>query len=83
MLRKLLIILPVLALLTLTAVCLHSLEEIHYLKTFLPSTMTVQQACYAGVLEIIKLGVIALPLILLTGLCLFFYHQLSRDKTKP
>jgi hypothetical protein len=65
-----LITLVVLSLAGITAICLHSLEEIHYLKSFFPSTFTVQEACYAGILELIKVGIITFPLVLLIAVCL-------------
>lgn len=70
--RYLLVLAIILALAALTAVCLHSLEEIHYLKSFFPQSFTVQEACYAGVLELIKVAIISLPLVLLIAVCLFF-----------
>jgi len=65
------IALMILALAAISAVCLHSLEEIHYLKSFFPATFTVQEAFYAGALELVKVVIIALPLVLLIGICLF------------
>jgi len=73
--RIVLAALVVLAFAGMTAICLHSLEEIHYLKTFFPRTFTVQEAFYAGALELIKVAIIALPLVLLIGICLFFIRQ--------
>jgi lipopolysaccharide export LptBFGC system permease protein LptF len=72
--RILLVLLVALALATLAAVCLHSLEEIHYLKSFFPPTFTVQEAFYAAALELIKIVVIALPLVLVVAVCLFFWR---------
>lgn len=63
--------LVVLALAVIFAVCLHSLEEIHYLKTFFPRTLTVQEAFYAGALELVKVAIISLPLVLVIGIALF------------
>ena len=59
------------ALAATTAVCLHSLEEIHYLKTFFPRTFSVEEAFYAGGLELFKVVVITIPLLLLIFVCLF------------
>ena len=73
----LLILLVVTALAALAAVCLHSLEEIHYLKHFFPPSFTVEQACYAAVVELIKVAIIALPLVLFIAVCLFFYRSLQ------
>lgn len=56
------------------AVCLHSLEEIHYLKSFFPAQFTVEAAFYAGAVEIIKIAIISLPLILVIGVGLFLLY---------
>lgn len=77
--RFLLVSLIVIALAALAAVCLHSLEAIHYLKSFFPPTFTVQEACYAGALELIKVAIITLPLVLLIAVCLFFVRP-PRDR---
>jgi len=71
----LLTVLVGLALAAATAVCLHSLEEIHYLKSFFPGTFTVEEAFYAGALELIKVTIIVLPLVLLIAVCLFFLRR--------
>ena len=76
-LRIFLVLLVITALAALTAVCLHSLEEIHYLKRFFPPSFTVEQACYAAVVELIKVAIIALPLVLAIAVCLFFYRSLQ------
>lgn len=55
-----------------TAVCLHSLEEIHYLKSFFPPDFTVQETFYAAMIELIKVVIIAIPLILVIAVALFF-----------
>jgi len=70
--RALLLALLTAAIATISAVCLHSLEEIHYLKTFLPPSFTVQEAFYAAALELIKVAIIALPLVLVIAVALFF-----------
>lgn len=75
MLRVLLVVVVLLAVGAITAVCLHSLEEIHYLKGFFPPSFTVQEACYAAVLELTKVVIIAIPLVLVIVVCLFFYRQ--------
>jgi hypothetical protein len=61
-----------LAFAAVTAVCLHSLEEIHYLKSFFPPDFTVQEAFYAAMIELIKVMIIAIPLILVIAIALFF-----------
>lgn len=50
----------------------HSLGEIHYLKTFLPGSLTPEEAYYAAWIEMIKVHIISLPLVLVISLCLFF-----------
>ena len=79
LLRILLIVVVLLAVGAITAVCLHSLEEIHYLKSFFPPLFTVQEAGFAAVLELIKVVIITIPLVLVTVVCLFFYHH-HRDR---
>ena len=53
------------------AVCWHSLEEIHYLKSFFPKSFTVEQAFYASAIELVKVIIISLPLILLILVSLY------------
>ncbi|UCF57161.1 MAG: hypothetical protein JSW15_01360 [Deltaproteobacteria bacterium] len=54
------------------ALCWHSLEEIHYLKSFYPGRFTVEEAFYASAVELIKVIIISLPffLVILVSLCL-------------
>lgn len=52
------------------AVCYHSLEEIHYLKTFYPSKFTVEEAFYASAVELIKDIVIGIPFFVAIAVCL-------------
>jgi hypothetical protein len=67
------------ALLVASAVCLaviavvslHSVWEIHYLKSFYPNHFSVSEAAYASVVELIKVALIAFPLVLLICVCLF------------
>ncbi|MDC4222749.1 MAG: hypothetical protein MPW15_00520 [Candidatus Manganitrophus sp.] len=42
----------------------HSVEEIHYLKSFLPAKMTPSEAKDAAVIELIKVAIIVLPLVI-------------------
>jgi lipopolysaccharide export LptBFGC system permease protein LptF len=79
LLRTFPILLVFIALAAITAVCLHSLEEIHYLKSFFPSSFTVQEAFYATALELIKVVIITIPLVLVIAVCLFIYRQ-NRDR---
>lgn len=71
-LRTLFLSLPIVAGIVITfAVCWHSLEEIHYLKSFYPGRFTVEEAFYASAVELIKVIMISLPffLIILVSLC--------------
>jgi len=52
------------------AVSWHSVQEIHYLKTFYPDDFTVQEIFYASGVELIKVVLISLPLILIIGIVL-------------
>jgi hypothetical protein len=79
LLRAIPILLVFIALAAITAVCLHSLEEIHYLKSFFPPSFTVQEAFYAAALELVKVVIIAIPLVLVIAVCLFIYRQ-NRDR---
>jgi hypothetical protein len=79
--RVFLIALVTLAVAAIGAVCLHSLEEIHYLKSFFPRAFTVQEAFYASAVELIKIIIIALPLLLIISVSLFILRQ--RDIQKP
>jgi len=54
----------------IVAVCWHSVEEIHYLKSFFPGSFTIEQAFYASGIELIKIIIISLPLILIIFICL-------------
>ena len=56
----------------LFAVCFHSLEEIHYLKSFFPQTFTMEQAFYASVIELIKIAIIAVPLVVVIYIGLYY-----------
>jgi hypothetical protein len=52
------------------AVCLHSVEEIHYLKSFFPEEFTVEESFYAAAIELIKVIIIGIPVLLIIGICL-------------
>lgn len=69
------VVLMVFAIGAVAAVCLHSLEEIHYLKSFFPAEFTVQDAFYAAMIELIKDVIIAIPLILIVAVALSFLRS--------
>lgn len=64
------------------AVCWHSVEEIHYLKSFFPESFTVQQAFYASGIELIKIIIISLPLVLIIFTCLHLFGIFRKENIK-
>ena len=70
------------SIIVITAVSWHSVEEIHYLKTFYPKQFTVEEAFYASGVELIKAILIGLPLVLAigTGIYLLRYFKKNSDK---
>lgn len=63
----------------IAAVCWHSVEEIHYLKSFFPKQFSVEEAFYAGAVELIKVVIVAIPFFftIVTGFCLLCYWKRS------
>ena len=61
------------------AVCLHSLEEIHYLKSFYPGKFSVEEAFYASGVELFKILIISFPLIVIIWISIA-YLKTNRDK---
>lgn len=61
------------------AVSWHSVEEIHYLKTFYPEQFTVEEAFYASGVELIKVVLIGLPLFLVIGVGLYLWRHRKED----
>jgi hypothetical protein len=66
----------------IVAVCWHSVEEIHYLKSFFPGSFSVQQAFYASGVELIKIVIISLPLVLIIFICLHLLGIFSGEHIK-
>jgi hypothetical protein len=60
----------VIGVIAFAAVCIHSVDEIHYLKSFFPADFAVEEAYYASVIELIKVIIIGLPILLIIGICL-------------
>ena len=79
--RLLLSLAIVMSILIVAAVCYHSLEEIHYLKSFYPKQFTVEEAFYASAVELIKVLVIGVPFFLVLWVSLCLLKTLS-DKEK-
>ena len=61
----------------IAAVCWHSVEEIHYLKSFFPKQFSVEEAFYASTVELIKVVIVSVPFffIIVTGFCLLCYWK--------
>ena len=62
-----------------SAVCWHSVGEIHYLKSFFPKGFNVEGAYYASVVELIKVIIIALPIIMIIGISLYVLRQFRKE----
>ncbi|MEE9529854.1 MAG: hypothetical protein V3W52_02590 [Syntrophobacteria bacterium] len=80
--KKLLLSLAiVVSILIVAAVCWHSLEEIHYLKSFYPKRFTVEEAFYASGVELIKVFIIGVPFFLVIWVSLYLLKILrNRDE---
>ena len=63
-------------------ICFHSVEEIHYLKSFFPEKFTVQEAFYASAVELIKVMIIGIPFVLFISICLVLSGRLRKDKDR-
>ena len=53
-----------------SAICYHSIEEIHYLKSFFPGEFTVEEAFFASGVELVKIIIIGIPILLVVAVCL-------------
>ena len=53
------------------AVCWHSLEEIHYLKSFYPKSFNVEESFYASAVELVKVIIVSLPFVLVILVSLY------------
>lgn len=61
-----------------SAVCWHSVGEIHYLKSFYPHQFSVAEAFYASGVELVKVLIIALPFILLIAISLYLLRRYDK-----
>lgn len=62
----------------ISAVSFHSVWEIHYLKSFYPRHFSVSGAAAAALVELIKVFLVAFPLLLIIFVCLFLFRELKR-----
>jgi hypothetical protein len=58
-----------------SAICWHSIKEIHYLKLFFPAKFTVEEAFYASAIELIKVVIIGIPFLLIIGIFLYLMRR--------
>ncbi|HEX9757241.1 MAG TPA: hypothetical protein VGB26_05520 [Nitrospiria bacterium] len=63
----------------IASVSWHSVEEIHYLKSFYPKQFTVEEAFYASGVELIKVILVGLPLFLVIGIGLYCLWCFKRE----
>ncbi len=70
----------IISLVIIAAVSFHSVEEIHYLKSFYPHSFTVAESKDAAIVELIKVLLISLPLILIVICGLFLFRLLPRNQ---
>ena len=68
-----------LSILSVSAICWHSLEEIHYLKTFYPKEFTVEEAFYASAVELLKVIIISLPFCFIIGSGLYLLRYVKGE----
>ncbi len=66
----------IVSILIILAVSWHSVEEIHYLKGFYPTSFTVEEAYYATLVEFLKVLIISLPLIVIIIVGLYTLRRL-------
>jgi len=66
-------------LIAISAVCWHSVGEIHYLKTFFPKQFSVEDAFYASKIEFVKIAILSFPLLLIIGISLYILRCFGKD----
>ena len=75
--RAVTISLIVVSIAAISAVCWHSVGEIHYLKSFFPRQFSVQEAYYAAGVELIKVLIICIPfgIVIIAGICFLMINR--------
>ena len=66
------------SLIVVASACWHSLEEIHYFKSFYPKEFTVTETFYASGVELIKVTLIGAPFCLIILVSLYLLSLSSR-----
>ncbi len=74
-----LIVIIVAGVVLFSAVCWHSVGEIHYLKSFFPKGFNVEGAYYASVVELIKIIIIALPIVMIISISLYVLRHFNKN----
>jgi hypothetical protein len=67
------------SIIVVAAVCWHSVEEIHYLKSFFPQQFSVEEAFYASAVELIKVVIISIPFFFITATGLWLLQYWKRN----
>jgi len=62
-----------------SAVCWHSIDEIHYLKSFFPKQFNMQEAYYAAAIELMKVMIIGMPVVLVISVCLYLWRHKDKE----
>jgi Na+-driven multidrug efflux pump len=78
--RALILVGVVVSVVVIAAVSWHSVEEIHYLKSFYPKQFTVEEALYASGVELIKVLLIALPLFVVIAAGSYWLRRDKRER---
>jgi len=69
----------VLGIVVFSAVCWHSIDEIHYLKSFFPKQFNMQEAYFATAIELIKVIIIGMPIVLVICVSLYFWRHKNKE----
>jgi Na+-driven multidrug efflux pump len=78
--RRFLVLAAILiSLAVIAAASWHSVQEIHYLKSFYPREFSVREAFYASGVELIKVILIALPLMIVIAAGLYWLKGAGRN----
>lgn len=70
----------ILGMVIFAAVCWHSVEEIHYLKSFFPKRFNAQEAYYASAIELVKVVIIGMPIVLFVVVSLYMLRHLDKEQ---
>jgi hypothetical protein len=77
---KVIFIIIIMGTVIFTAVCLHSVQEIHYLKSFFPRQLSVQEAYYATAIELIKVIMIGMPIVAIAAVSIYILRYIDGEK---